>query len=207
MCWSKEVSLGTYSIGMIGSGLLFIKGYPIEAIFYGWVIQMQLIEYLLWSYQPCIDPHKNKNEKVTIVGTFVNHLEPIILWLAILKYGKELPEFMKYYMIIFTIITIIYTKIAVEQTKCTTVTDESAPHLYWKWNNEIYNKTYYSIFLVTLILLSFYGIKGQNGSLNSIIAIVTYGLSYVIYGDKKVVGAMWCWFAALVPYLLLAIYD
>lgn len=207
MCWSKEVSIGTYSIGMLGSVLLYNKGYPIESLFYGWVIQMQLIEYFLWSYQPCIDPHKNKNENVTIIGTFVNHLEPIILWLLIMKYGKELPQFMKYWMIIFVIITIAYTKNVVEKSECTTITEESAPHLQWKWTEQDYNKSYYSVFLVTLVLLSYYGIGGYNGSLNSMIAVITYGLSYAIYGDKKVVGAVWCWLAAIVPYLLLLVYD
>jgi hypothetical protein len=168
---------------------------------------MQLIEYFLWSYQPCIDPNKNKNEKVTIIGTLVNHLEPIILWVAILKYGKELSQFMKYWMLIFTILTIVYTKKVVETSECTTVTKESDPHLEWKWNQYNYNTSYYCMFLVTLVLLSYYGLHGKTGSLNSIIAIVTYGASYAIYGDKKVVGAVWCWFAALVPYLLLILYD
>jgi hypothetical protein len=60
MCWSKEVSISTYVIGIIGCVILYNKGYKIEALFYGWVIQMQLIEYFLWAFQPCNDENKPK---------------------------------------------------------------------------------------------------------------------------------------------------
>lgn len=207
MCWSKEVSITTYIIGLLGCFMLYNKGHPIEALFYGWVVHMQLIEYFLWKYQPCVGPAKSKNEEVTKIGTIVNHFEPIILWWAILKYGTKLPDWMQTWMSGFVVATIAYTKRVLDTSECTTVTKESDPHLQWKWNNEDYAGLYYSYFLITLVLLSLYGINGRNGNINAVIAVVSYGISYVIYGKKKVIGAMWCWLVASVPYVLLAVYK
>lgn len=208
MCWSKEVSITTYILGLAGCVMLYNKGHPIEALFYGLVVHMQLIEYFLWSYQPCsLGPVKSQNEDVTKVGTVVNHLEPIVLWLAVLKYGSKLPHWLQKWMGVFVIATVLYTKKVLDTAECTTVTKESDPHLEWKWNRGDYAELYYVFFLITLVLLSLYGINGSNGKLNAIIAVISYGISYVIYGNKKVVGAMWCWLAAMVPYVLLVAYK
>ena len=48
MCFSSEVSLLAYITGLSGSVALFAIDRKPEAFFYGTVIQIQLIEYLLW---------------------------------------------------------------------------------------------------------------------------------------------------------------
>lgn len=208
MCWSKEVSITTYILGLIGCVVLYNTNHKPEAIFYGWVIHMQLIEYFLWSYQPCVDPMKSKNEQVTKAGILVNHLEPIIFWLALMMFPyRQIPSWVTYWMVMFVVVTMVYTKRVYNTSECTTVTEESAPHLQWKWNNENYGGVYYTIFLATLVILSLYGIGGRNGNINAILAVASFALSYIMYGDKKVVGAMWCWFAAMGPYGLLMLYK
>ena len=60
------------------------------------------------------------------------------------------------------------------------------------------------LFLIIIIVLSYFGL--EKGYINAIIAFIAYIASYIIYKDKKSVGAMWCFGAAFVPWLLYAIY-
>jgi len=201
MCFNAEVSIITYIIGMIGSILLFKKNYKPEAIFYGWVIQMQFIEFLLWKNQPC---PSDKNIKISETGMIINHLEPIILWLAILFFSRrKLPIFINVLMLIFIVSTFLYSKNI--KIQCTTVSAESKPHLHWKWNSANFSIPYYLLFLICLILLSYYGFN--KGYINALIVLISFIISFMIYGNKNVVGAMWCFFAAFGPWVLLYLYS
>ena len=53
MCFNSYVSLGSYIFGLANSIILFRRGYKIEGVLYGFIIQMQLIEYLLWNNNKC----------------------------------------------------------------------------------------------------------------------------------------------------------
>jgi hypothetical protein len=205
MCYNKEVSIITYFFGIINSYKLFELGYKPEGIFYAWVIQMQLIEYFLWKNQPCIEHNTIEiNKKITTTGMFVNHLEPIILWLGILYYyPKNLSKNINIFMIIFVIASIIYTFNI--KNECTTVSEQSKPHLHWKWNNGNYSNVYYIYFLLTLVILSLYGLP--RGYINASIVTISFGLSYYIYGDRKSIGAMWCFVASFAPFLLQILYT
>lgn len=98
---------------------------------------MQLIEYFLWKNQPCNATNTPKNVKTTKFGILVNHLEPIVLWLAVLYLSKKkLPSSINYFMVFFIITTIIYTINSLKKVECTTVSEQSEPHLRWKWNRE-----------------------------------------------------------------------
>lgn len=201
MCFSKEVSLMTYIIGLMGSKLLYDKGYEIEAVFYGWVIHMQLIEFFLWKYQPC-SQYVQQNNQVTKTGLIVNHLEPTILWLAILYFSK-LPFQMNWFMIIFSILTVLYLKQGYHKTHCTTVAEDTKPHLNWEWNRYKYYYPYYFLFLISLLMLFYTGLPGRRGKINAAVLLASFMLSYVIYKGKNVVGSMWCFFVILAPYCVL----
>jgi hypothetical protein len=199
MCFNSQVSLITFIIGALGSIRLYNLGYKPEAYFYAWVIFMQLIEYFLWNNQKC----DNTNKNLTNAGIFINHLEPIILWLSILYFNQnKLPSFVNAYMIIYLILTFLYTKTLFnnKNLECTTVTEESTPHLHWKWNYGKNFSLYYAYFIGGLVLLSLYGL--DKGFSNSIALLLSFGLSFYIYSNKKAVGAMWCFMAAFVPWIL-----
>jgi hypothetical protein len=179
---------------------------PAEAVFFAWVIQMQLIEYFLWKSQPCNNESATFNVQTTKIGIVVNHMEPIVFWLAILHFSKRrLPHIVNLVMIMFIVHTIIYTKRVLQSAECTTVTPESDPHLHWKWNDAKHNKWYYSFFILVLLLLSMYGL--DNGLPHVVIVLVSYLVSYCIYGDKHSTGAMWCFAAAFGPWVLQGIYN
>jgi hypothetical protein len=62
--------------------LLYYRDYKIEALFYGFIIQMPLIEYLLWLNNSCNLINKTK------IGIALNHLQPIILYFLIIHISK-----------------------------------------------------------------------------------------------------------------------
>jgi len=197
MCFNQQVSIATYLIGMIGSWKLLNRGFIITAVFFAWVIQMQLIEFILWRNQTCLET----NKRVTRLGILFNHLQPIVLWICILYFSNmKLPLLLNVFMIAFVIFTIHYTYGAYVRAKCTTVSKESSPHLHWRWNESRNNKEYYASFLLALVLLFTYGVP--DGQEVAIITIVSYAISYYVYQDNHSVGAMWCFAAAFAPWII-----
>lgn len=196
MCFNAPVSLTTYVVGIIGCIILLKKKYTPEAAFFFVVIQMQLIEYLLWKNQSC----DNFNINITKLGIVINHMEPIIFWLAILMFSeKKLPLWVNGLMGGYIIAAIIYTN-NVNNNSCTVVTPESSPHLYWKWTSGKYEYIFYTLFLLTLILLSIKGLK--NGYHMAFIITLAFIISFFIYGKNKSIGTMWCFMAAFAPIII-----
>ena len=202
MCFSARVSALTYAIGMVGTIALWHHGFQPEAVFYGVVIQMQLIEFILWKTQPDCG---RLNHAATLLGMVVNHLEPIALYLALIYFSRPLPIWVHITMGVFVIVSIIYTATAMQQEEgtCTRVTPQSCPHLYWAWNTHPeHARPYYIFFLICLVLLSLYGL-GDHGRTNAVLLFVSFVVSHIIYGSSHSTGAMWCFAAAFGPVLLL----
>ena len=73
MCFSKNASIVSFTIGIVGSILCITLGTATDKIvgyFLGYVSLMQGIEYLLWSHQIC----DNYNRVVSIIGMLLNNL-------------------------------------------------------------------------------------------------------------------------------------
>ena len=194
MCFNEKVSMLTYIIGITGCiNLYFNLNLKIEAIFFAWVVQMQLIEYILWNNQSC----NQLNINTTKLGIIINHLEPIILWIAILLLSThKLPEYVNMLMIIFTLVTIIYTK-NVLLNKCT-LTEKK--HLVWNWNHEKNSNIYYGFFIIMLNLLFINGV--DNGNILALLSTGSFFISKLLYTNEKSVGAMWCFFSAFAPWII-----
>jgi hypothetical protein len=199
MCYSPEISLITFIIGILGSLFLYLDNFKSEAFFYGWVVLMQLVEYFIWKNQPCND----MNKKITNIGMFINNMEPIVLWISILLFSnKILPLQVNIYMVLLLLFTIIYTKKYLENPiECTSTTPDSKPYLQWNWNRGNFSTHYYAIFLIGMILLSGYGLN--NGLFQSIMYGVSFIISYYLFGKKKSIGNIWCFLAAFMPWLLI----
>lgn len=210
MCFSANVSISTYIIGMIGSIILLFQGYIPEGIIYIWVIQMQLIEFVLWKTIPnnnkysCILP--SLNIITTKLGIIINHLEPIVLWLAIILFSKKvLPNIIHIVLILFIIVSILYTLQVLKVNECTIVTDKSYPHLQWNWNHGTSAAYYYIFFLLVLLILCIFGL--ERGFVNAFIVLFSFLISWAIYGEKHSVGAMWCFAASFGPWILIFAYT
>lgn len=197
MCYNSQVSLLTFIIGMLGSSKLFYDGHKPHAIFYAWVVLMQLVEFFLWNNQPCNDT----NKKVTKIGMFINHMEPIALWIGILLFSsKILPLEVNLLMFFFFLLSFIYSnKLFKKGLECTSPSDDSKPYLEWKWNRGEHKYIYYTVFIIALILLSLYGL--DDGKFQASLIGGSYILSYYLYGEKKAIGNMWCFMAAFAPWV------
>jgi len=203
MCFSENVSIGTYMIGIAGTINLFSMNYVAEAFFYFIIIQMQLIEYVLWKNQTCNDV----NKKTTKIGVIVNHFEPIALWIGIsVLANKELPSYVHGIMGIYVLASIYVTKTVLNEQdpnkkiECTLKTPSSGGHLYWQWNEQPYTYIFYVFFLLCISLLSINGLK--NGTIHALILIGSFFGSLLIYRKTHSVGAMWCFFGAFAPWII-----
>jgi hypothetical protein len=165
---------------------------------------MQLIEYIIWDNISCNDT----NVLTSKIGTIINHMEPIILWVAILFLStKSLPQWVNIYMVLFIIISIFYT-LDVFPNECTKVTEISSPYLYWKWNHydiSYISYIYYTLFLLSIVILSINGL--EHGYHLAILVVLSYIISKLIYGKNKSTGSMWCFIAAFAPYIIPFVYQ
>ena len=194
MCFNEHVSITTYIFGMIGCiNLYYTYNLKIEAIFFAWVVQMQLIEYFLWKNQSC----NQENINATKTGIIINHLEPVVLWISILLLSRhKLPDYVNILMIIFLLFTYFYSKDGFSD-KCTV---KEKTHLVWSWNGMKNNMLYYPFFLLCMNLLL---INGTDNGINlAILCTGSFAVSYIIYYKEKSVGAMWCFFAAFCPWII-----
>jgi len=198
MCFSAEVSLATYLVGVLGCLLLAAsrRAYA-EAVFYLCTVHMQLLEYFMWR-DPTCSPW---NKRVTRWAVLVNHAEPFALYLPLLVTAK-LPLWLHLWAAVFFVLTVLYSSQVLAEESCTTVTKESSPHLEWKWNGGRYHTAFYVLFVITLTTLCLFL---RRGAFQASVVIVSYVVSYLLYREKKAVGAMWCFAAALAPYLLLLV--
>ncbi len=222
MCYSAESSIFSYLAAITGSIGLYKTNLIPESVFFGWIGHMQLIDYFLWKNQPCAIDKNNKvckpdeiktcnkvNQITTNTGIIINNLQPFVLFMAIILFSKnQLPVWVLILVLFFVIVMFLYTldtfnnNTTIEK-KCTYVTEQSDPHLYWQWNyhNKPFNQFIYTFFVLIFIILSYYGLS--NPIFTTISIALSYVISALVYDDKKAIGNMWCYAGAFMPWLLL----
>jgi hypothetical protein len=207
MCYNPETSLVTYLIGS-GSSIYLLStkknALKISGLFFLLVSQMQLVEFLLWINNSC----NQFNTAISNLGSIINHLEPIVLYLCVRYYNKDLsPQKKKILNILISFYVLGLTGYStyVYPLSCSTITEEK--HLLWNWNYKKYHVLFYTLFIVVLTLTAYLGIPKPYNYIGTALLLGTYLYSYYLYRDKKVLGSMWCWFSALIPLLLIAIDD
>ena len=186
MCFSADVSLGTFIFGVIFSILCYRLGTPeskIIGLFFGFVIFMQLIEFLLWKHQKCDD----YNKKLTLAGMILNHLQPIVLFLVIILFNKNIHN--KNFNIML-ILTLIYT-LSIFSYSLQFKNE-------WKWNSMKYSTIMYILFLISMLVLTYLGMPSHK-VIFTLIVFITFLISKIIYSKEHVTGALWCFFAAFAP--------
>lgn len=194
MCFSAPVSLATYLIGSVGSLLLMTTDVPL-----GWlyltVVQMQLVEYLLWTNPTC----NRVNRGATTAGIVINHLEPLVFYAAALATVGSLPLEVHVTVMAYALVAARYTSTALETVQCTRTDKVCSPHLYWKWNDMPGKRVVYGLFLLAVVAISL----GLGDMQHAVLSVVTFGFSALLYGESSAVGSMWCFMAAFMPWLLL----
>lgn len=201
MCFNASISIFSYLFGFINSLILFKRGYKIEGIFYAFIIQIQLIEYLLWNN----NKKTQLNKYLTKIGIILNQLQPYILYLTIIKYSNNIiPLYVHKLMYIFLIINIIYLYINYKLLFTYTIGIPNKIELQWKIHYGKLKK-FYILFLLIILILMWNGLTKYK-YLNILLVLLTYIGSYIKYNKTKGVGSIWCLYAAYIPFLLNVIY-
>ncbi len=194
MCFSEEVSWATFVIGILGTVALH-KPYPALSIFFGSVVVMQLYEALLWRERGRCTA---TNDAVSKIAALTNHAQPLVLYFACRAFMNPvhgLEPLTLAALGVYTIAAAVVTKRFIERETCTELT---AHGLEWKWNAA--DPMLYALYLasVGITLYSYFGSSMITWS-----TLVSFALSYLLYKDAKMVGSMWCFFGAWLPWLLL----
>jgi len=202
MCFSANASLATFLIGGIGSYLVWTLGSSFDKIigaFMGFVSLMQGIEYVLWKNQEC----NRSNKLVSIVGMWLNHLQPLVLGALVLGLSPRstYTTWIQWIMALYTAVIIPYSLQFQDKAnlQCTG-TKPGNPHLVWNWNGMSYGFSIYILFLVTMSLIAILGMPTlTQGAVCAFIAAIIFLLSRLFFYKRAVVGAMWCFFVVFLP--------
>ncbi len=211
MCYTSTTSLNAFTIGIIASLLLILKGYlqskkqlKIIGIFFIFVTLMQLYDYIFWTNPPTLSISASKtNELATKLACITNHLQPIILALLLYYFNKKLSKSSTILISIYTIAILIYTINGWNKLKYTGVTAKSSPSLNWQWNHLEGAKIIYILFLASLAYLFFDNLNYPINIIASLATILSFVYSIYKYNNNASSGRFWCYFAAFVPLLFL----
>jgi hypothetical protein len=200
MCFNASASMISFITGTLSSLVLFYYNKPL-AVFLLFVTFMQVFDYIFWQNQ-----EKNRMNAITTkVAMIFNHLQPIVLALSLIYFGKTLPPLSIFFITLYTIIISLYTYIHWNKVDYTLVTPQSSPGLFWQWNYQEYRYVTYFIYLCTIIVLLLQNIEYP---LNIIIVLFTVGtfiFSYFSHLKIKSVGRMWCHYSGFIP-VFIALY-
>ncbi len=191
MCWSAEVSLQSFGIGIVAVVLAVYKGLSIpSALFCLTIVFMQLVEYFVWSNydNPII------NYRASLAAIALLWLQPVASILTLPT--AQIPLFLGAYIVLAILGIFLGFTTPKEHIR---MYRGSNGHLVWDWIQDDY-KTYiplvfYFLFLFTPLFLS------QEFLLLSI-SLVTLLISLVSYYQYNTWGSMWCW---IVNYLVVGV--
>ena len=196
MCFSKEISLGTFIIGTLGSALVYSLNTKIDtiiAIFFFYIILMQLVEYILWNNLTC----NITNKITTFIAIILNATMPIILALLLL-YNYNLPN--KQNIIIFTLLFAIMMLMYNLQTTTLCTLKNKFNHLEWKWNNLFMYSIVYAIYIIYLSYVVLSIPFNWNKTLLFLL-LSSYVFSIYVYWGTNNIASLWCFFGAFIPIL------
>lgn len=179
MCWSPQVSLNTFLVGLFGFTFAIANGADIPLmLFMLCFTTMQLAEYFIWN-----------NLNIPYWNTVYSWFGIIILFLEVIFAISLMKHSMiKWGLLIgFIIYSFIIWKFFIDYPFTKVGSDG---HLQWWWIKD-YSPIIVLIwlfFFLTPIFLSGHYIAGS-------IAILTLLISIIGYYRAGTVSSMWCWIA------------
>lgn len=199
MCFSKNISLATYLTGCVLSIMLFRipnPFYKVIGLFFLFVTQMQLIDFLLWSHQKCDTYHR----LVSRIGMWIHVLQPIVIILLAIHYSTQVEKKANV-IIAFTLFYILcaflYTRQYTTNLQCTTPRP-GISHLIWNWTQLPRNYTFYFVY-VFVSLLTIYLLFPHSDSVLFIILILSSHIITLIFNNNIGFSSIWCTYIIIIP--------
>lgn len=198
MCFSAEVSLSAFILGLSSSILLYRKGQVFDrivALYFAYISFMQGIEWLLWNHQTCDDYHK----QLSRLGMIINLSQPIILGIMLIYFtGKNIAAILAIMLLYFLCTLLIYF-LYTPDLQCTTPRPND-PHLVWNWTllpyHYIISWTGYITAIMGICLLGMPSIK--TGIVSAAIYLISMLLSMIVY-PREDAATMWCFISSGAP--------
>lgn len=208
MCFSEEVSWATLAASWTGCAVLATRGPEWRAVaaFLAIVGAMQLWEALLWRNQAC----NPANVTISRLGAVNNHAEPLAYLVAcaanLQPASKSLGIAAASTTIAVTALFGILTYTFWKRPRREQCTLDSGNGLVWQWNAypHGFTKSYW-LFLASLLLTTYAYIPPGPNHLVGLAIAATFTASYMRYQTKSMVGSMWCFYAALLPWFFFAL--
>ena len=179
MCWSPQVSLNTFLVGLFGFTFALLNGAEIPLmLFMLCFTTMQLAEYFIW-----------KNLNTPYWNTVYSWFGLIILFLEVIfAIALMKASVVKWGLLIaFIVYSLIVWKIFIDQPFTKIGSDG---HLQWKWvkGYSLIIVLIWLFFFLTPLFLSGHYIVGW-------VAILTILISMIGYYQSGTITSMWCWIA------------
>lgn len=201
MCYSLQASKDAFIICIINCIILYnIKSNSavnkISALFLLYVNLMQLYDWIFWA-----NPSKSRiNYLTTKIAMITNILQPVVIAGILYYYNNKLSGNSIKLLIIYLLFVLFFIYDVYNKIDYTLVSKESAPGLFWQWNNIGYSfiwKTYIILFIVLSLEnckypFNYYGIA-------IIMSTIILGL---LYYKQDSFGRFWCYFASYIPLIL-----
>jgi hypothetical protein len=204
MCYSKELSLKSFLVGLITSILLIHFGNKDKqksnlfiGLFFIFVSLMQLVEYSLWNDINC---NTGENTFVSKLAPVLNHMQPIIFILLASYLLSSKNIIRNNVVLLLNIIYIVYciykyyNYILTKESNCTGTNSDN--HLDWPWKYD-FNYTYYHLIL-------FINLINYTNNIDVIVSmIISYALLMLsIFKFNKNIGEFWCMMVTAVPLII-----
>jgi hypothetical protein len=197
MCFSERVSWLAFGANGLGVARALQK-YPRDkqkrtlAYALWFVGSMQGFEALLWR-----DP---SNHAVAATAMMVNHAQPLVFWalssskIQSISIDKERRA--RSLVTLYSAIAGAYTASQLQENLVT----QTPCGLLWKWNYGALAPLVYATYLASCLatLDAYY----DDSKTLSIVFLTTFSASAFIYRHNNMIGSMWCFYAAFLPWLL-----
>jgi hypothetical protein len=202
MCITSLDSILVYFINIASTYLLYNFGgsddAKVTALFLLFVGQMQIFDYIFWETEKC----STLNKITTKIAILFNHFQPILLYYLLKHYGMNMSRLSTILKSLYIYAATIYSIFALYKVHCTGISEKTGI-IYWEWNFMPFNKLFYLLFMIFMIsTVNNFKDKKYSYFLNFLI-VSTYILGHFKYVLNETTGRIWCYYAAILPVLVL----
>ena len=194
MCYSAEVSLGTFTSVTLVCIYLWIRNHKIDravSIVLFIIALMQLLEYILWINQECNTVNKTVTKLIPLYLYFQPAALALVVWQMNAGWGTLYPFIIGVYLL-----TVIPYYIYNKPTKeC--IIKSNCNHLNWNLKNNLFdsNKPFAEIVCILFYYFSMFyvGATLKNTTLSAIF-VALWASSWIITNRlyDEVWSSVWC---------------
>ena len=215
MCWSKNVSLVTFILAMVGIIYLYKRNAPNDrwvAIFAGVVALIQLAEYFMWSDLAC----NSVNKFASIFALLVLAAEPLANMIGGIYFSNTKHKNVLRIMLISYGLFILYSYFYGIDGKnvnwCGTTDCTNAATTNGFFNNKACNLQWHflsnfnkEIGIIWIIFLIFHFHNDTANTRSHYVCVGIIMLCYFQISNNAAQGSIWCWLAiSIIFYKILA---